>query len=325
MRRRDFLTFSAGAVVLPFAARAQQAMPVIGFLDSGSPAGMTPNLAAFRHGLGEMGFTEGQNLAIEYRWADGHYDRLPGLAAELVRRPVVAIAATRSPAPGLAAKAATATIPVVFQTDSDPVKDGLVASLNRPGGNVTGVTRLSTDLIPKRLELLSELVPKLSAIALLVNPKALQAVFQEQEMRGPARALGMQLHVAHASTPGELEAAFASIVQSRAGALIVASDPQFIGGREQIVALAVRNGIPTAFAERESVAAGGLMTYAASFSDSFRQVGVSVGRILKGARPQDLPVEQPVKFELVINLKAAKALGLEVPSKLLFTADEVIE
>jgi putative ABC transport system substrate-binding protein len=325
LRRRDFIALAGGVVVAPLAARAQSSMPVIGFLDSGSPAGMTANLAAFRQGLGEMGFTEGKNFTIEHRWAEGYYDRLPGLAAELVNQPVVAIAATRSAAPGLAAKAATSTIPVVFQTGSDPVKDGLVASLNRPGGNVTGVTRLSTDLIPKRIELLSELVPKLSVIALLVNPKAIQAVYQEQEMRGPVRALGMQLHVVHASAPNELDAAFASVVQSKAGALIVASDPQFIGGREQIVALAARHSIPTAFAERESVAAGGLITYAASFSDSFRQVGVIVGRILKGARPQDLPVEQPVKFELVINLKAAKSLGLEVPSKLLFTADEVIE
>jgi putative tryptophan/tyrosine transport system substrate-binding protein len=327
MRRRQFILALGGAAAAwPLGARAQQpALPVIGFLDSGSPAGMEANLAGFRRGLSETGYTEVQNLAIEYRWARGRYDQLPALAAELVRRPVAVIAATRTSAPGLAAKAATSTIPIVFQTGSDPVKDGLVASLNRPGGNVTGASRLSTDLIPKRLGLMAELVPKMTAIALLVNPAGPQSVAQVHEMQEPTRALGLQLHVVNASTEHELDTAFAAIVQSGAGALIVAINPLSIARREQIVALAQRHAVPVIFAERESVMAGGLMSYAASFTDSFRQVGVYVGRILKGASPADLPVQQPVRFELVINLKTAKALGLTVPPSLLTTADEVIE
>jgi putative ABC transport system substrate-binding protein len=326
MKRREFLSLiGTAAAAYPLAARAQQSIPVIGFLDSGSPTGMSENLAAFHRGLGEQGFTEGQNLSIEYRWAQGRYDQLPVLAAELARRPVAAIAATRSPAPGLAAKAATSTIPVVFQSGSDPVKDGLVASLNRPGGNVTGVTRLTTALIPKRLGLISELVPKASAIALLVDSSGIQAESQVREMQEPMRLLGLQLHVVKAGTERELDSAFAAIAQTNAGALIVATSPQFIGWREQIVALATRHAMPTIFAEREPVVAGGLMSYAASLSDSFRQVGVTVGRILKGARPEDLPVQQPVKFELMINLKTAKALGLTVPMTLQASADEVIE
>jgi putative ABC transport system substrate-binding protein len=327
MRRREFITLLGGAAATwPLAARAQNpAMPVIGFLDSGEPAGMEANLTGFRRGLSETSYTEGQNLAIDYRWAEGHLDRLPALAADLVRRPVAVIAATRTSAPGLAAKAATSTIPIVFQTGSDPVKDGLVASLNRPGGNVTGASRLSTDLIPKRLGLMAELVPKMTAIALLVNPAGHQSVAQVHEMQEPTRALGLQLHVVNASTEHELDTAFAAIVQSGADALIVAINPLFIARREQIVALAQRHAVPVIFAERESVMAGGLMSYAASFTDSFRQVGVYVGRILKGASPADLPVQQPVRFELVINLKTAKALGLTVPPSLLTTADEVIE
>ncbi len=327
MRRREFITLLGGAAATwPLAARAQNpAMPVIGFLDSGEPAGMEANLTGFRRGLSETSYTEGQNLAIDYRWTEGHLDRLPALAADLVRRPVAVIAATRTSAPGLAAKAATSTIPIVFQTGSDPVKDGLVASLNRPGGNVTGASRLSTDLIPKRLGLMAELVPKMTAIALLVNPAGHQSVAQVHEMQEPTRALGLQLHVVNASTEHELDTAFAAIVQSGADALIVAINPLFIARREQIVALAQRHAVPVIFAERESVMAGGLMSYAASFTDSFRQVGVYVGRILKGASPADLPVQQPVRFELVINLKTAKALGLTVPPSLLTTADEVIE
>lgn len=326
MRRRDFITLIGGAAAAyPFATRAQQPVPVVGFLDSGAPAGMTENLAAFHKGLAEAGFSEGKNLAIDYRWAQGRYDQLPTMAAELVRRRLTAIAATRGPGPIRAAKTATATIPIVFQIGSDPVKDGLVASLNRPGGNITGVTRLSTGLIPKRLGLFAELVPKATGIALLVNPTGMQAADQQQELQEPMRRLGLQLHVVKASTEPGLEAAFAAIAQTRAGALMVATDPLFIGWREQIVALAKRHAIPTMFAEREPVVAGGLMSYAASLADSFRQVGVYVGRILKGAKPADLPVLQPVKFELVLNLKTAKALGLEVPAKLLAIADEVIE
>ena len=300
-------------------------MPVIGFLDSGSPEGMTANLAAFHQGLLETGYIEGQNVAVEYRWAQGHFDQLPALAAELVHRKVAVIAATRGPLPARAAKAATSTIPVVFQSGSNPVRDGLVASLNRPGGNVTGASRLSIDLIPKRLGLMTEVVPKLTKIALLLNPISPQADLEVQEMQEPTRSLGLQLFIAKASTANELDAAFATIKESGAGALIVAVDPLFVSRREKIVALGLQNAIPGSFAEHESVIAGGLMSYAASFSDSFRQVGVYVGRILKGARVADLPVQQPVKFDLIINLKTAKALGLEVPPTLLAIADEVIE
>jgi len=325
MRRREFMTLVGSAAFWPLAARAQTPMPVIGFLDSGAPEGMTATLAAFHRGLGETGFTEGKNVAIEYRWAHGKYDQLPQLAAELVGRKVAVFAATRGPGPARAAKAATSTIPIVFQTGTDPVKDGLVASLARPGGNVTGASRLSTDLIPKRLGLMTELVPKMTAIALLFNSISPQADSQVQEMQEPTRALGLKLHLAKASNESELDAAFAALKENSVGAVIVANDPLFIGRREQIVALSLRYAVPITFAERESVIAGGLMSYAASFTDSFRQVGVYVGRILKGANPADLPVQQPVKFELVINLKTAKALGLNVPATLLTSADEVIE
>ena len=326
MMRREFIGLVGGAVAWPLTARAQQAaMPVIGFLDSGSPTGMTETLAAFHRGLAESGYTEGQNVAVEYRWAQGGYDRLPTLAADLVRRPVTVIAATRGPGPARAAKAATSTIPIVFQSGSDPVRDGLVASLNQPGGNVTGASRLSNDLIPKRLGLIAELIPSTKAIALLANPAGPQFESQVGEMQGPTHTLGLKLNVLKASNESELDAVFAAIAPSGASALMIANDQLFIGRRERIVALALRHGIPTSFAERESVVAGGLMSYAASFSDSFRQVGSLVGRILKGARPQDLPVQQPVKFELVINLKTARALGITVPLTLQAAADEVIE
>ena len=325
--RRQFIVALGGAVVeWPLSVRAQQpAMPVIGFLDSGLPDGMTANLAAFQRGLGETGYTEGTNVTIEYRWARGHYDQLPVLAAELVRRQVAVIAATRSPAPARAAKAATSTIPIVFQTGSDPVKDGLVASLNRPGGNVTGASRLATELIPKRLGILSELVPKGTPIAVLIDPAGPEAKDQMQGMQEATRALGVAMHVVNASADSELDAAFATIAQNHDGALIVANSPLFTDSREHLAALALRYAIPTMFDVRESVVAGGLMSYAASFSDSFRQVGVYVGRILKGAKPADLPIQQPVKFDLVINLKTAKALGLAIPHNLLVLADEVIE
>jgi putative ABC transport system substrate-binding protein len=325
--RRAFLGLLAGAgATWPFAARAQQAgMPVIGFLDSGSPTGMDANLAAFRRGLSEMGFTEGENLTVEYRWAQVRYDRLPALAADLVRRDVAVIAATRSPAPARAAKAATSTIPIVFQTGSDPVKDGLVASLNRPGGNLTGATRLTVELTAKRLGVLSDLVPKATSIGLLVNPASPQSAATIQEMEGPTRALGFQFLVLNAGSISELDAAFAALAQKGVTALIVPTDPLFIGRREQIVALAARHAVPAIYAERESVAAGGLMSYAPSLSDSFRQVGAYVGHILKGAKPAELPVQQPVKFDLVINLKTARALGLSVPDRLLALADEVVE
>ncbi len=325
--RRELITaLGGGMVAWPLTAHAQQpSMPVVGFLDSGLPDGMTANLAAFQRGLGETGYTEGTNVTIEYRWARGHYDQLPVLAAELVRRQVAVIAATRSPAPALAAKAATSTIPIVFQTGSDPVKDGLVASLNRPGGNVTGASRLATELIPKRLGILSELAPKGAPIAMLIDPVTPEAKAQMQEMREATHSLGVVMHVVNASADSELDAAFAAIVQNHDGALIVANAPLFMDSREHLTALALHHAIPTMFDVRESVVAGGLMSYAASFSDSFRQVGVYVGRILKGAKPADLPIQQPVKFDLVINLKTAKALGLTIPHNLLVLADEVIE
>jgi putative ABC transport system substrate-binding protein len=324
MRRRELLALLGGAAAWPLVARAQQ-RPVVGFLDSGSPAGFSEPLAAFHRGLAEQGFVADQNLAVEYRWANGQYDQLPSLAAELVRLPVDVIVASRGPGPARAARAVTSTIPIVFQSGGDPVKDGLVSSLNRPGGNVTGASRLSIDLIPKRLGLLTELLPQVRTIALLVNPKGPQAEGQIAEMQGPTAALGLELAVLRASSPEEIDTAFSDYARSGATALVMANDQLFIARREQIIALALRNNVPTSFHERESVVAGGLMSYAASFSDSFRQVGALVGRILKGAKPEELPVVQPVKFELVINLKTAKALGLAVPLVMQASADEVIE
>ncbi len=326
MKRRAFITLLGGAVAAwPFAVQAQQQMPTIGFLDSGAPSNMDANLVGFRSGLGERGFTEGQNLAIEYRWANGHYDLLSALAAELVLKPVAVIAATRSSAPGLAAKGTTSTIPIVFQSGGDPVKDGLVASLNRPGGNVTGATRQSIELGAKRLGLLRDLMPKTATVALLINPASPAGESNVQEIEQPVRSLGLRLHVLRASTEPELAAAFAAYAEAKADAMIVANDPLFIGWSKKIAALALRHSVATISPERLYATAGGLASYGASLPDSFRQVGVYVGRILKGEKPADLPVLRPVKFELILNLKTAKALGLEVPSKLLFTADEVIE
>jgi putative ABC transport system substrate-binding protein len=328
MKRREFIALLGGAAASwPLAARAQQAAstPTVGFLDSGSPKGMDAYLDAFRRGLNEAGYTDGQNVAIVYRWAEGRMDQLKVFAVELARQPVDVIVGSRGPAPGLAAKAATSTIPVVFQTGSDPVEIGLVASMNRPGGNVTGVTQMSTALIAKRLGIILELVPRTSAIALLVNPNGPQTVEQVRDMQEPTRALGLQLHIVKASKESELDAAFEEARQSNARALIIATDNLFIGLREPIIALAASHALPAMYFERESVMAGGLMSYSASLADSFRQVGVYVGRILKGAKPGDLPVLQPDKFELVINLKTAKALGLTVPATLLAVADEVIE
>lgn len=325
-RRRDIIALVGGVVAWPFAARAQQAStPVVGFLDSGSSTGMAETLAAFHRGLAESGYTEGQNVAMEYRWAEGRYDRLPALAAELVARPVAVIVATRSSAPARAARAATSNIPIVFQTGSDPVKDGLVESLNRPGGNVTGATRLTTALVQKRLGVMAELVPKMATIALLTNPAGPQTTEQVAEMEAAVRARGLKLHVAKASSDGELDGAFEALVQARADALIIGSDNLFIGQRKHIVELTMRHAIPTIFFERDSVVDGGLMTYSASLAESFRQVGSYAGLILKGTRPADLPVLQPTKFDLVINLKTARRLGIVVPAMLLATADEVME
>lgn len=327
MRRREFITLFVGGMpaAWPFLARAQRsALPVIGLIHSGSASQNTHTIAGFHDGLGETGYVAGQNVTIEYRWADGQFDRLPALAADLVRRGVAALAVFAPPT-AVAAKSATATTPIVFFMGGDPVKLGLVANYRRPGGNITGVGGLTIELVPKRLELLRELVPKADSIAFLVNSSNPTSETQIQSMREATRALGLRLHVYRATSERELDAAFAKISQMQAGPLIVGADSFFITLREKIVALAAHYVIPTTYENRESVAAGGLMSYAPNFRDAYRQVGVYVGRILKGEKPADLPVLQPTKFELVINLKTAKTLGLDVPLSLQQRADEIIE
>jgi putative ABC transport system substrate-binding protein len=327
MKRREFITLVGGAAVSawPRAARAQQQMPVIGYLANATPAGFAHLAAAFRRGLGEMGYVEGQNVAIEYRWAEGEHDRLPGFVNDLVRRRVAVIMATGGGDAAQAAKAATTTIPIVFTGGSDPVKAGLVASLNRPGSNATGVINIATELTAKRLGLLRDLVPKAAVIAVLFNPASPDAAAQVTDIEDAARRIGQQILIVNARSESEFEPAFVTIVERRAGALFVKDDPLFTGQRAKLVVLAAQHAIPASYSFRDFPLAGGLISYGASLLDVHRQAGVYVGRILKGERPADLPVLQPTKFDLVINLKTAKELGLEIPSKLLALADEVIE
>jgi putative ABC transport system substrate-binding protein len=298
---------------------------MIGFLGSASPAQSAPFVAAFRKGLNETGYVEGKNVAIEFRWAEGQYDRLPALASELVRRQMAVLVATGGPGAALAAKAATSTIPIVFTTGSDPVQFGLVASLGHPGGNATGVTIFTVDLVAKRMELLRELVPKATVIAFISNPNTPYAESEVGKAQEAARSFGQQLHVVRAATAQEIDAAFATLVQLRAGALLIGTDPFFSSRREQFVALAARHAMPAIFDLREFATAGGLLSYGASITEAYRQAGIYTGKILNGAKPADLPVLQPTKLELVINLKTAKTLGLTIPQSLLLRADEVIQ
>jgi len=326
VNRREVISLIGGAVAWPLAARAQQpGMPVVGFLNVASPEGYRPMVTAFRQGLQESGYVEGRNVAIEYRWAEGRSDRLPAMAADLVRRQVAVIAATTTPA-ALAAKAATTTIPIVFETGGDPIQLGLVVSFNRPGGNVTGVSQLNTEVMPKRLELLHELLPTVTAIALLVNPAnpaLAEAVLRAS--RAAVQTLGLDLHVLNASAESDFDAVFANVTQLRAGGLVIGADAFFTSRQEQLAALALRHAVPAVYEYREFVTAGGLLSYGGSLPDSYRLAGVYSGRILKGEKPDELPVQQVTKVEMFLNLKTAKALGITVPLPLLGRADEVIE
>jgi putative tryptophan/tyrosine transport system substrate-binding protein len=325
MRRREFITLLGGTLAWPLAARAQQAMPVIGFLSNASPDLFAIRLRAFRQGLKEAGYAEGRNVAVEFRWAENQNDRLPALAADLVHRQVAVIVAAGIP-PVLAAKAATTTIPIVFEVSADPVEVGLVASLARPGGNVTGVTNLNAELGPKRLELLHELVPTATVIAVLVNPTNPTGVETFlRSLQPTARALGLHLQVLHASTEHDFDTVFTTLVQLRAGALVIMPDIFLNAWREQLAALAVRHAVPAIYQYREFAAAGGLVSYGTNDTEYYGLFGTYAGRILKGDKPADLPVQQVTKVELFINLKTARALGITVPLPLLGRADEVIE
>jgi putative ABC transport system substrate-binding protein len=330
MNRRALITLLGGAasssVSWPLPVRAQQpAMPAIGFLNSGSSGGREQLTTKFRQGLGETGFVEGRNVTIEYRWAGGQYDRLPALAADLIRRQVAVIAATGGTVSPLAAKAATTAIPIVCPFDGDPVTAGLVAGINRPGGNVTGISLVASVIEAKQLEYLHELSPAATVIFLLVNPTNPNAETIVRDLQAAAVSLGLQLHVLNASTESDLDVVFATLVRLRAGALVISTDPFFLDHRNLLVELTARHAIPTVYGRREYATVGGLMSYGTSLADTYRQVGFYAGRILKGAKPADLPVVQPTKFELAINLKTAKALGVTVPPTLLALADEVIE
>jgi putative ABC transport system substrate-binding protein len=325
LERRDFISLVGGTVVAwPLAARTQQStMPVVGCLNTGAPGPLRQQLAAFTAGLQQDGYVEGQNVAVEYRFAEGRFDRLPALASDLVRRQVAVLVA--SSAGAFAAKQATTTIPIVFNVGDDPIKTGLVASLNRPGGNLTGVYMFASGLEAKRLGLLHEMVPKATTIAVLINPNYLDAENQLRDVQEAAARLGVQLVVVRADVESDFDAAFATLVQQRAGALLVCASPFFNARRQQLVVLAARHAVPAIYEWRDFVGAGGLMSYGTSLADAYRQAGVYAGRILKGAKPGDLPVVQSTRFEFVINLNTAKALGLEVPPTLSARADEVIE
>jgi putative ABC transport system substrate-binding protein len=326
MKRREFITLLGGAVAWPLAARAQQQMPVIGMLNPATPDGYAVVLRKFREGLKQTGYVEGENLAFEYRWAENHISRLPELAADLVRRQVALIAATGGPSSALAAKAATSKIPILFTVGGDPVRLGLVASLGRPGGNLTGTNFFIFELGAKRLEALHELVPSIARLAVLVDPSNAEITAGNlKEVEPAARAMGLQIRILEARNPSEIEGAFASLAHDRPDALFVSSGPLFTSRRVQLVLLATRHGIPTAYPDPEHVRGGGLMSYSAGRAEGYRQVGIYAGRILKGASPAELPVVQSTKFELCINLQAAKILGLEVQPTLLARADEVIE
>jgi len=327
MRRREFITLVGGAAAAwPLVARAQQpAMPVIGFLSGTSSKGYAPYLAAFREGLREGGFVEGQNVTIEYRWADDHYERLPELAADLVTRRVALIAAAGGSPAALAAKSATTTIPIVFQIGVDPVKAGLVSSLNQPGGNITGFANLALEVGPKRLELLHRLVPNATNIAVLVNPARSNVEAEIKDMQSAANKLGLQLNVLYASTERDFDKVFATSVQLRAGGVVISGDPFFNTRSEELAAMAIHYMVPAIYQFHEFAAAGGLVSYGSSIKNTHREAGIYTARILKGEKPADLPVQEPSKVELIINLKTAKTLGLEIPPSILTSADEVIE
>jgi len=324
MQRREFIRGVAGAAVAwPFASSAQQTVPVVGYL-SGRSANSVPQLSAFLKALNEAGYVDGRNVSIEYRWAEGRADRLPALAADLVHHRVTVIAAATTLA-ALAAKAETTTIPIIFEMAGDPVQLGLVTSLNRPDGNITGVATLNIELAPKRLQLLHEVVPSAKVVVLLVNPADATAEIQTREARSAAHSLGLELHVLNARTETDFDAVFANIIQMQAGGLVIAADPLFNSRRKQLGELTVRHAVPAIYGQHDFTAAGGLLSYGPDQSDAYRRTGIYVGRVLKGEKPADLPVEQATKVELYINLKTAKALGITIPNTLIGRADEVIE